>query len=105
MVELIILIGGTIIVISAALSALFGALNLLLHILLVDWQAVVLLHELHNFHDLFVGAERTLGTHEASGAGRREEHVTPADQVVRALGVKNGAGIDLGSDLEGDAGR
>ena len=53
---------------------------------------------------LAVGDERALDADQFGRAGRQIEHVALAQQLVRAHRVKDGAGIHLGRDLEGDAG-
>jgi hypothetical protein len=63
----------------------------------------VLLEKFDHGHDFFVGDESALRPHQTGTAGRREEHVAAADEGVGALGVEDGAGVDLGGDLEGDA--
>ena len=62
----------------------------------------VLLEKFDHGHDFFVGDESALRAHQTGTAGRREEHVAAADKGIGALGVEDGAGVDLGGDLEGD---
>jgi hypothetical protein len=52
---------------------------------------------------LFVSHKRALRPHEFRGSGGREKHVAAADEGLGAFAVNDGAGIDLGRDLEGDA--
>src|SRR6476661_1180172 len=54
--------------------------------------------------DLLVGAKRAVNTADASAA-RHVEHVALAKELLCTLLAQNGAAVDLGSDLEGDAGR
>src|SRR6476659_2007369 len=54
--------------------------------------------------DLLVGAKRAVNTADASAAGH-VEHVALAKELLGTLLAQNGAAVDLGSDLERDAGR
>ena len=54
--------------------------------------------------DLVVGDERAVHALDAAAAGH-VEHVAHAEQLLGALLAEDGAAVDLGGDLEGDAGR
>ena len=54
--------------------------------------------------DLVVGDEGAVDALDAAAAGH-VEHVAHAEQLLGALLAQNGAAVDLGGDLEGDAGR
>ena len=54
--------------------------------------------------DLLVGDERAVHAADAAAAGH-VEHVALAEQLLGALLAEDGAAVDLGGDLEGDAGR
>ena len=41
--------------------------------------------------------------HQPAGAGRQEEHVAAAEQRFGAVGVEDGARVDLGGQAEADA--
>ena len=53
--------------------------------------------------DLAVGDERTVQAPDAAAAGH-VEHVALAQQLLGALFAQDGAAVDLGRDLERDAG-
>ncbi len=52
-----------------------------------------------------VGDERAVHAHRHAGARRHVQHVAVAEQLLGAHLVEDGARVDLGRDLEGDAGR
>jgi len=47
---------------------------------------------------------RGVETHETAGAGRKEEHIATTKESLCAVGVKDGAGVDLGGESEADTG-
>ena len=54
--------------------------------------------------DFFFGYEGRVDALEAAGAGREEEHVAAAEEGLGAVGVDDGAGVDLGGEAEAHAG-
>src|SRR5207302_9447375 len=61
------------------------------------------LPELDHSGNLLLGNERRVQAMNARGAGGEIEHVAFAEQGLCAVGVKNGAGVNLGGDSEGNA--
>ena len=62
------------------------------------------LPEIDHAVDFGFGDEGAMDAGEARRAGRQEEHVALAQQVLGAHHVEDGAGIDAGGDAEADAG-
>src|SRR5690606_25628560 len=59
----------------------------------------------HHGVDLVVVHEGAVDPHRDTGTHRHVEHVAVPQQLLGATLVKDGAGIDLGGHLEGDAAR
>src|SRR5688500_15873171 len=58
----------------------------------------------HDAFDFLIGDEDALGAVKFGGAGREIKHVAFAEQFIGAHGIENGAGVDLGGNLESDTG-
>ena len=80
--------------IQAALEQAFDVVRLALGLQALD-HAV----------DFIVADKGAVHAHRQAGARRHVEHVALAQQGFRAHLVENGARVDLGRDLKGDAGR
>ncbi len=62
------------------------------------------LPELGDGVDFLFGDKRCVHALQAAGARRQEEHVAAAEQAFGAVGVDDGARVDLGGEAEADAG-
>src|SRR6185312_15273844 len=101
---------GLVVELVAGLAVFLSALAVLVLVVVLFGDGfeigghALLLEVTHYLLHLVVGHQRAVHAHDPATA-RHIEHVALAEQLLGALLAENGAAVDLGGDLEADAGR